>query len=256
MVDIHSHVLYALDDGSPDRETSLAMLEIAAESGTTDLVASPHADSHYRFQFEEVERQIQELNEATGGKPRIHFGCDFHLQYDNIEDALANPARYTIAHKSYLLVEFSDLVIFNTSERILDRLLEAGMTPVITHPERNPLLQQRPDTLAAWVERGYLLQVTGQSLLGDFGSRAKDFAELLMKRDLVHFLASDAHDCEHRPPRLDQAHELVSRRYGQARADRLCILNPAAVLEGAPLPPRESEPEPDSAARRWFQFWR
>ena len=256
MVDIHSHILFGLDDGSPDRETSLAMLEIAARAGTADIVASPHADIHYPFQLEEVELQIEELNAATGGKPRIHFGCDFHLQYDNIQDALAHPTRYTIAHKSYLLVEFSDLVIFNTSDQVLDRLIEAGMTPVVTHPERNPLLQQRPEALTRWVERGCLLQVTAQSLLGDFGSRAKEFAETLMKRNLVHFLASDAHDCERRPPRLDEAHEWVCRKYGPARADLLCIANPAAAVAGAPLPPGGSEASPSSPGRRWFEFWR
>lgn len=255
MVDIHSHVLYGLDDGSPDRDTSLAMLEIAARAGTTDIVASPHADIHYPFRLEEVERQIEELNAATRGKPRIHFGCDFHLQYDNIQDALAHPTRYTIAHNSYLLVEFSDLVIFHSSEQILDRLIEAGMTPVVTHPERNPLLQQRPEELGRWVARGCLLQVTAQSLLGDFGSRAKEFAEALLKRNLVHFLASDAHDCEKRPPRLDEAHEWVSRKYGPGRADLLCIANPAAAVSGAPLPPENFESSP-SSGRRWYEFWR
>jgi protein-tyrosine phosphatase len=256
LIDIHSHLLYGLDDGAADRETSLAMLRMAAETGTTDLVATPHSDVAYRFDPELVAERLAELREASGGVPRLYSGCDFHLHFENIQDALAHPTRYAINQKCYLLVEFSELVIFGNSGRILDALAEAGMRPIITHPERNSLLQQRLGLLAEWVSRGCTLQITAQSLTGDFGRAPRETSEELLKRGLVHFVASDAHDCVGRPPRLDLAFEHVLRRWGAVTATRLFVENPAAALAGDPLPePPGGEPAPP-AARPWYRFWR
>jgi protein-tyrosine phosphatase len=254
MIDIHSHILYGLDDGAKTREQSLAMLTMAAETGTTDIVATPHADLQFPFNPELVAERLADLRLATEGVIRIHAGCDFHLQYDNIQDALKNPTKYTINGCGYLMVEFSDLVIFNNTEDIFERMHSVGITPVVTHPERNPLLQQRLDRLERWTSNGILLQVTAQSLLGRFGNAAKRCSEELMDRNLVHFIASDAHDTEHRPPCLDEAFEYVSRKYGAARASRLLERNPAAVLIGEALP---VDVEPEAPVKRpWYRFWR
>ncbi len=251
MVDIHSHILAGLDDGAETVEESVAMVRMAAQAGTTDIVASPHANLDFRFEQQRVEAKIAELAEAAGPVPRIHYGCDFHLAYDNIRDALENPARYTINHKSYLLVEFSDLLIFKNTEEIFDHLLGAGMIPIVTHPERNWLLQNRVARLEEWVGKGVLLQVTAQSLLGRFGRSARDFSEALLKKDLVHIVASDAHDCDDRPPRLDEARRQVARKYGEARADRLFTANPTAVIRGESIEAYEEEPRP----KKWFRRW-
>ena len=152
------------------------MVRMAAEHGTTDLVATPHANPNYRFDPRIVQERLAEVAEASGNALRLHSGCDFHLSYDNIQDAIDNPRKYTINHLRYLMVEFSDLLIFNNTAEIFSRLEEAGMTPVITHPERNSLLRQRVDQIAAWVESGACVQVTAQSLLGVFGRRAADFS--------------------------------------------------------------------------------
>ncbi len=253
MIDIHSHVLYGLDDGASDRLMSLAMLKMAAETGTTDIVATPHADVSYPFRPDLISRRMMELAEGSGGVPRIYTGCDFHLQYDNVRDAIAHPTRYTIDHKSYLLVEFSDLVIFKNSSEILESLMAAGMKPIITHPERNALLQQRVAMLAEWVEQGCLLQLTAGSLCGDFGGSARKIAEELIDRGLAHFVASDGHDCTSRPPRLDHAFERVTSRWSPEIAKQLMVANPAAVLAGDPLPP--PVPQPLLKRRRWYRLW-
>jgi protein-tyrosine phosphatase len=254
LIDIHSHVLYGLDDGAGTIEDSVAMVRMAAEHGTTDLVATPHANPNYRFDPQIVRERLLEVAEASGNTLRLHAGCDFHLSYDNIQDAIANPHKYTINHQRYLMVEFSDLLIFNNTQEIFARLEEAGMTPVITHPERNSLLRQRVDQIAQWVEAGACVQVTGQSLLGDFGRRAAEFSRTLLDRRLVHFLASDAHDCEHRPPRLDLAFAWVKERYGEEWAEALCVTNPRATLVGEFLEPLEDTGASES--RKWYQIWR
>jgi len=228
------------------------MVKAAAEAGTTDIVATPHANLQYKFQPELIAERIAELELAAGESPRIHRGCDFHLAFDNIQDAVAHPEKYSINHKNYLLVEFSDLTIFPTTTSIFDQLLSVGLIPVITHPERNLLLQMRLPQLQGWVEMGCLIQVTGQSLLGRFGNRAKAFSDVLMKHGLVHFVASDAHDEVHRPPSLMEAREYVADKYGAAVAQRLLVDNPRCTLTGDPLP---VVPEVVAAPKKWYQFW-
>ena len=199
VIDVHSHILWDLDDGPRTLDESLAMLRVAAATGTTDIVATPHANSRFAFQPEAIEERLALLRESAGGLIGIHSGCDFHLHYDNIQDALAHPAKYTIAHRSYLLVEFAEMFVVRQIDVVAGKMLAAGIVPVITHPERNFALQQRIQELARWVSTGCLVQVTAQSLLGRFGSKSKRFAELLLKKNLVHIVASDAHDCTDRP---------------------------------------------------------
>ena len=252
MVDIHSHILYGLDDGAADREQSLAMLEMAAAGGTTDIVASPHANIEYQWQPDLIEERIADLQSAAGDSIRIHRGCDFHLAFDNIQDALAHPNKYTINHRNYLLVEFSDLLIPKTTDEVFRQMLNAGMVPVITHPERNQLLQLRLRKLEEWVEAGCLLQVTALSFLGRFGRRAKSFSDLLLKKRMVHVVASDAHDTRHRPPVLGEARRYVEKAAGEALAEALFVGNPAATLTGAPV--EIASPVPGTV-KKWYRFW-
>ena len=250
-VDIHSHVLYGLDDGAKTREQSVQMLEVAVHSGTTDIVATPHANGRYAFSPAAIARQIADLTAET--ELRIYPGCDFHLQFDNIEDALAHPEKYTINHKGYLLVEFPDVAIFTETDAILARLLDGGMVPIVTHPERNRELQRRLDDLARWVEHGCYVQVTAGSLTGTFGKAAQRCANELMHRGLTHFVASDAHDVRIRTPSLREAYDLLADEWGEDLIRPLFVENPEAVLAGDAvdfeLPVRGVK------RRKWYQFW-
>lgn len=253
MIDIHSHILPELDDGSHSLEESVEMLKVAVAGGTTDIVATPHSNIEFEYEPDVVDAKIAELATVSNGKPRIHRGCDLHLTYDNVNDAIADPAKYTINGKGYLLVEFSDLLIFKNTGQIFDRLLECGMVPIITHPERNYLLQQRLAEIGQWVERGCLLQVTGQSFLGRFGKQAKRFSETLMERGMVHVVASDAHDAEDRSTDLSRPFEHVYKKYGQDWADRLFVDHPGRMIRGEPIDPRETLELPQP--KKWYKFW-
>lgn len=235
MIDIHSHILPVQDDGSKSLEESVQMLVMARAAGTTDIVASPHNNPDFRFYPDEVEDKIAALQAAIGDLPRIHYGCDFHLTPENIDDALRSPAKYSINHRGYLLVEFADAYIPKATSQIFERMLDADLLPIITHPERNALLQQKLPDLEGWVEMGCYIQVTAQSVLGNFGKRAKAFSHTLLSRGLVHFLASDAHDLQHRPTPLQPAWEYVTQNYGEDTASLLLEENPRATLSGAPI---------------------
>jgi protein-tyrosine phosphatase len=249
LIDIHSHILWGLDDGSGSFETSLEMVRLAVESGTTDIVATPHANLEYKFQPELITERIAQLSAAAGPAPRIHRGCDFHFYPDHVALALKEPSRFTINGKRYLLIEFSDLLIFKETAEMIQQLQKARLTCILTHPERNYLLHHRMESLAAWVDCGLQLQVTAQSFLGRFGTDVKKFSDELMRRGMVHFVASDAHDTRDRPPRLDTARDYVRKKFGEAWAEHLFVINPGAVVSGDLLPPLPELPAP----RKWWQ---
>ena len=254
MVDIHSHILWGLDDGAETLADSLEMVSMAAAAGTTDIVATPHANRDYRFDVSEVEARVQELQQAANGQPRIHYGCDFHLSQENIEDALRDPKKYTINHGRYLMVEFADTVIPPGMPNTFESLRACGMQPVITHPERNPVLQRAPQRLEEFFEQGCLVQVTSQSLLGLFGRQAERWGWEWIERGLVHFVASDAHESSRRTPVLKEAYEAVATRMGPMRAEQVFVLNPAAAVASAPLPFRRFV-EAAAPAKKWYRFF-
>ena len=254
MIDIHSHILWGLDDGAASLEDSVAMLELARESGTTDIVATPHSNSDYEYRPALVDERILELAGRASGGPKIHRGCDFHLSFDNIDHLLENPSIYTIAGKQFLLAECPDFHVGRHTEVVLRRLIDAGIVPVITHPERNPVLQKKLDRVEQWVELGCLVQVTALSVTAGFGSAATAACHRLLSRGLVHVVASDAHDPKHRSTRLDKARETVRARYGEEAAEMLFTENPRDILQG--LPVTGGRQEFLGAPKSWWQFWK
>jgi protein-tyrosine phosphatase len=253
MVDIHSHILPGVDDGAEDLEEAVAMVKMAAEAGTTDIVATPHADPEHIWDAEAVARGAAALAEASGQVLRIHTGCDFHMTLGNIHDALANPNKYTINHKCYLLVELSDRLVPTATDEVFAQMLAAGIVPVVTHPERNRRLYRRLDRVEKWVGLGARTQVTADSLSGRFGETARAVAAELMRRGLVHFLASDAHGTRDRRPVLDKGRESLASAYGESYAELLCTENPRAALDGSPVSGTRPVPR---AKRTWYVFWR
>jgi protein-tyrosine phosphatase len=249
--DIHSHVLYGLDDGARSLEESIAMLEMAAAQGTSDIVATPHANQRYRYDPETIDERLRELNARVGGV-RLHRGCDFHLDATNIDDAIRSPAKYTINGSHYLLVEFPDFLV-GSHDSILHHLLDADFVPIVTHPERNARVHQKPERVNEWVDMGCYIQVTAGSITGRFGSSARACAQDLLKKGLVHFVASDGHDCDRRPPTLRHAHRAVSHEWGGESARALFYDNPRAVIAGRPIPVTRLR-APGRA--KWYRFWR
>ena len=247
MIDIHCHPLPETDDGATSFEEALEMCRMAAADGTTHLVATPHSNYRYDFKPEANEEKLRKLQEAVGGQPKLMLGCDFHLSYDNIQQVVKDRGSFTINRTRYLLVELDDVFVPENMEPVFYDLQVARLVPILTHPERNPVLQRKPELVYEWVLRGCLVQITAKSYTGGFGRHAQELSEMWLERNLVHFFASDAHDTKHRPPLLSACHHKLAAARGEKEADRIMKANPKAVIEDKPLPPA---PQPVAPAQR------
>jgi protein-tyrosine phosphatase len=243
MFDVHYHMLFGVDDGPKTLEQSLQLAEASIDEGVTHVVCTPHSNDIYKFDPALNQERLAIVRDRLNGRLTLGLGCDFHLTFDNIQDALQNPGKYTINGNQYLLVEFSDSGISQYSSDVLYQLASKGLVPIITHPERNPELQRRPERLHDWLGIGCLVQITAGSLLGRFGKRAHAMSVDLIKKNWVHLVASDAHSIGGRPPALGPAYRYLDKEFGREVADRLCSQIPEAVYFGRDLPPF---PESDS----------
>jgi protein-tyrosine phosphatase len=244
LVDIHCHILPGLDDGADTMETSIQMAEMAIADGVTHVVGTPHANSHYNFDPELIRQRRDELQAAVGDRLTLATGCDFHLNFENLQDLQTNLTKYTINQKNYLLVEFADFAIPPSMDATMHQLQLLGLSPIITHPERNALLRVKPERLYGWLHQGAYVQITAQSILGRFGTAAKARAEEWLDADRVHFVASDAHNLKGRPLQLRAAYDAVAERRGEEIAQALFHDNPLAAFEGRSLPYEPEQPDP------------
>jgi len=233
------------------------MAEMAVADGITHIAATPHANDVYSFDNDRNRELGRELATRFDGRLHLVTGCDFHLSYENIEAASVSPERFALNQKQYLLLELAEFALPPFLDQALLRLQHAGLRLIVTHPERNPLIRAAPDRLHRWLETGCYVQLTALSLTGGFGRTAQRTALEYLDRGWAHFVASDAHNLDRRPPRLREAYDLVAARCGPSVANALFQNNPLAAWQGELLP---WAPEPDAAAtpspatRRFFFF--
>src|SRR5258708_5751575 len=212
------------------------MCRMAAQDGIEHMVATPHANDRYFYDREYLSGLLQNLQQRIGECPKLSLGCDFHLSLENMQSALVAAEKYCIGSSRYLLVEFSNFSIPVQIDEWLGQMIERGTRPILTHPERNPILQQTAERVLQWVELGCAVQVTGSAITGAWGAKAREMADWLLKEKAVHFLAPDRDDTVRRPPVLSEARKIVAKQFGQKLADALVEGNPTAVVNDRPLP--------------------
>ncbi|MFH1058785.1 MAG: CpsB/CapC family capsule biosynthesis tyrosine phosphatase [Pseudomonadota bacterium] len=256
MIDLHCHILPRIDDGPQSWEDTLAMARMAAKDGITDLVATPHFGKvFYQQGLDAIRKAVHQLGQRLreeGVALRVYPGGDVALDSDLQAWAAAGQLPTIADNGRYFLLEPPEGLSLSGIEQMIFELKLAGLTPIITHPER----MEAGDNWA-WLRRlvdlGCLSQLTGMSITGGFGPKARKQAHYLLTYGLAHIIASDAHSPRHRPPLLSPAREALIDIVGSEQALLMLKTWPQAVLEG-----RELELPPPTAPRRrrWFFFGR
>lgn len=240
MIDIHTHILPMLDDGPETVKESIEMCRVAASDGIKKIVATPHVGNGvYNVDITKIPEKINMLNELVskdGLDLEILPGAEVYLN-DQILNAkvLKESNILTLnGNKKYLLLEFSVQWIPIEADQIIFALKTTGITPVLPHLERNSRVQANPGIVKRFVELGAVLQVTAQSILGNFGGAPKKCALWMLKNNLVHVIASDAHSLTGRPPILSSAVKVVRDMLGDDSARKMVFDNPDMIVKGMP----------------------
>lgn len=239
MIDLHCHILPGVDDGPATWGQAISMAKKAAADGIYILVATPHihvtpgADINGWAFKKKIERNLAQLRYyCTVLEIPVILSAGGELDV-RMDPESCRP--FTLNDTHYVLVEFPHMYLPVDAAETLFSLMTAGLTPIIAHPERNHTVIERPERLIDLARSGALVQITGGSLLGEFGRHAKACAEYFLKLGVVSFLASDAHSPSERQPVLSSSVRAAARIIGTAAARDLVVTNPGAVLAGTLL---------------------
>lgn len=213
MIDIHSHILYDIDDGSRSLEMSLEMLRLSVASEVTDIFATPHVNRRGVVPSWEMITQKVEVLQAEADKAdipiRIHAGAEVELNYDALKFLLENERQYCLAESRYILCEFTNQSEPRQAEKLLYELMLRGFVPILAHPERYERIMTHPRRVLEWMHNGVLAQCNTGSFRGSFGKEVQGRAEELLDHDMVIFLGSDAHRVEMRNTDLREAEQAI-----------------------------------------------
>lgn len=238
MIDIHSHILPGVDDGARDLNEALEMARIAAADGTTHLFATPHHRDCTRLTRYQVAQRVDllqtKLDEANvpltllpGHEVRL-----YNDMFDDWEKELAGP----LGNSRYVLAEPLFHRYTAHTDAMLFELFDRGYIPIMAHPERILPIQNDLSLIEPFLAHGGLTQITAGSLASKKETRAYKTAIEMLRRGMVHIIASDAHKPYRRRPILSKARDVAAEMIGEAEANALVIDHPKSVVENTPVP--------------------
>ncbi len=232
-IDIHCHVMPGVDDGSPNVETSLKMLEIAEKNGISHMILTPHhKPMHHNVSpaHSEVYRtNLQNQAAALGLKIKLFSGNEIYYSEKTL-DELEEGRICTLAGSEYVLVEFHPTNPYKAIHNAIYQIQGAGFLPIIAHVERYSDIVSHPSYVEDISDMGALIQVNASSVMGKYGFGIRHFTKKLLKKHLVHFVASDAHDTKTRAPQLLECRTYIDRKYGADYGKKIFYDNAIKVI--------------------------
>lgn len=239
MIDIHCHILPGIDDGPLTLNESIEMCRMASTDGIKTIVATPHFNpGAYENSSDKIFRLIEDLEtELKNNKIGIKIlpGADIAVTPE-LTDYFKKEEYLTInKNNKYFLAEFPPASVPPMWDKFLLALMDSGMVPIITHPERNMWFMEHPDALYSVVSKGVLVQITAMSITGSFGEDIQRYSIFLLQNNLAHVIATDAHSAVYRPPLLADAVKMASDVIGKEKAESLVTTIPSAIIEGRPI---------------------
>jgi len=253
MIDIHSHILYGLDDGAKELANSIEMAKQAVSEGVTAIIATPH-HKHPSFQnpkdvvlnrINELQTELKKQNiplEIFPGQEIRLFG-ELAETIDKSQDLL------TLNHSEYVLIEFPSSSIPRYTEQLFYDLMVKGYTPIVAHPERNAEIAENTDKLYRLIKNGALSQVTAASVAGLFGKKTQKLSLNLLEHQQAHFVASDAHNITNRACSWQDAMGVLGKKLGSDMVD-LVNMQAQDVVQARSI--RKLAPERISQRKKLF----
>ncbi len=235
MVDIHCHILYGIDDGPKSLEQSMELVRELQKKGIEKIIATPHfiSGDDYIPTAEEIRDKVRLLQEEIDKeeiKLKIYPGMEVYASHDTIE-RLKNNEILSLNDSKYILIEFPfETIPKYMSDRLFSMQLE-GFTPIIAHPERYCLEYRKSKLLKELVDKGVLLQINSESIIGAYGKRAKKAAYELLKDGMVHIVGTDSHSLNRILSDKKEIKKKISDLCGFENAERIMHVNPQRVLE-------------------------
>jgi protein-tyrosine phosphatase len=258
MIDIHNHLLPALDDGASGMAETMRMCRIAAADGIRTIVATPHSfNGEFVNEPAKIKFLVKRLNEdlsKEGLDLRVVPGMEIRI-IPNMMELLSCGKLLALNEGRYFLIEFPFAHVPAAFDNFLANLRAENYGVVIGHPERNLHIQRNPEWLAGILERvdswDLIVQISADSITGFAGRTAYVTARKLLKRNLVHIIATDAHSSVNRPPKLSNAVAAAAKIVGEERTHQMVVDIPLAVLTGAGFPSLEAAEPP----RKWWKLF-
>ena len=230
LTDIHCHLLYGVDDGAHDIETSIKMLDRAKEEGVDRIVLTPHfRHGMFPYDKEKIESHFMKLMPFASQKGiDLRLGCEYHVDSDMISN-LESGRVHSLADSEYVLTEYSHDTDAGYILEWSGELQSRGYVPIIAHIERYACMRDL-DLLVRLRNMGTMLQINADALLGKEGFSVRSFCRKLVKNGLCDIVSSDSHGIEKRVNHLGEAFRDTSKRFGEETAERLFSINPSKVF--------------------------
>jgi len=242
-VDIHTHVIPAIDDGATSIQETVEMLRVAYEAGTRGVVATPHMflDGYEKNDilrvndsFAATVAALKEYSEqpeyAFIREMRLFLGSENYASIEFLE-ALARGCVVPINGGRYLLVEFSPFLPLTKIEMVLQRMLQYGYLPVVAHTERVTAVQEKPARLQELASMGCLFQINADSFHDSANPRLRKTSLALAKAGFIHVVASDGHRPARRPPILSLASQKIQQKYSLQAVQTWLQDNPSRIVD-------------------------
>lgn len=236
MVDIHTHILPGVDDGSDCLTESVQMVEMAYETGVDQMIVTPHCNQRGRYE-NYMSQELKQLFEQLKGRIKeegipveLFLGMEIMASHD-IVSLIEKQQVVSLNASRYYLIEFSFDTEISWMNRILWSILETGKVPVVAHPERYFEIQKSPDIVREWKERGIVIQLNKGSVLGAFGRKCKKTSRYLLENDWIHCIASDAHSPYMRTTSMDELQSYLLDRYSYTKIEEWMTKNPSAIIK-------------------------
>lgn len=236
MIDLHSHFLHGVDDGAQTLDEALALARAAVEDGIRVSVLTPHIhpgryENHHAGLLPRFEIFRQAL--AQAGLPlEIRLAGEVRIGIESLELLLAGEVPFlgTVDGYRIMLLEFPHQTLPVGSQQFVDKLLQMKIRPLIAHPERNKAIMMHPERLVPFLESGCWLQLTAGSITGRFGATSSRVANLILRNNWAHVIATDAHNLQHRPPLLQEGFKAAAALVGEGMAWKMVSERPAEIL--------------------------